>query len=228
MTLELDALGGGYGQAAVVRDVTLRVAEGERIALLGRNGTGKTTLLRTVFGLADRQGGEVRLAGRPVPRGRPDLLARRGAALMPEDRGVFPTLTVAENLRLATRRGFVPAVDPHEIFPLLTERRRQPAGTLSGGQKQQLGIARSMLSGQSLIVVDELTQGLQPSLVQQVLEATARIAATGVAVVMVDQHAGLLLERCDRAVVLQAGRVVFDGPSGAHSREELDRLLAVG
>ncbi|MFI0447369.1 ABC transporter ATP-binding protein [Actinomadura sp. 6N118] len=226
--LELDGIRGGYGQAEVVRDVDLRVAEGERVALLGRNGTGKTTLLRTIFGLADRQGGHVRLAGRPVPPGRPDLLARRGAALMPEDRGVFPTLTVAENLRLAARRGFVPAVDPHEIFPLLTERRGQPAGTLSGGQKQQLGIARTILSGRSMIVVDELTQGLQPSLVRAVLEALARIAATGVCVVTVDQHAGLLLDRCDRAIVMEAGRIVFDGPSTPETREELDRLLAVG
>ncbi|MGW0820092.1 ABC transporter ATP-binding protein [Streptomyces sp. NPDC002845] len=226
--LRLDGLCGGYGQAAVVRDVTLRVAPGERVALLGRNGTGKTTLLRTVFGLADRQGGGVRLAGRAVPPGRPELPARWGAALMPEDRGVFPTLTVAENLRLAVRRGFVPAVDPHEIFPLLTERSRQPAGTLSGGQKQQLGIARAMLSGQSLIVVDELTQGLQPSVVQQVLDALSLIAATGVAVVTVDQHTGLLGDRWDRAVVMEAGRVVFDGPSTAQNREELDRLLTIG
>ncbi|KAB2340355.1 ABC transporter ATP-binding protein [Actinomadura rudentiformis] len=225
--LELDGIGGGYGQAEVVRDVDLRVAEGERVALLGRNGTGKTTLLRTIFGLADRQGGHVRLAGRPVPPGRPDLLARRGAALMPEDRGVFPTLTVAENLRLAERRSFVPAVDPCEIFPMLTERRGQPAGTLSGGQKQQLGIARAILSGRSMIVVDELTQGLQPSLVRAVLESLARIAATGVCVVTVDQHAGLLLDRCDRAIVMEAGRIVFDGPSTPGTREELDRLLAV-
>ncbi|MDP9862243.1 MULTISPECIES: ATP-binding cassette domain-containing protein [Streptosporangium] len=226
--LELHELCGGYGQAAVVRDVDFRIAAGETVALLGRNGTGKTTLLRTIFGLADRQGGTLSLAGRTVPPGRPELLARWGAALMPEDRGVFPSLTVAENLRLATRKGFVPAVDPREIFPLLTERHQQAAGTLSGGQKQQLGIARAIVSGQSLIVVDELTQGLQPSVVRDVLEALTGIAATGVAVVAVDQHAGLLLDRSHRAVVMEAGRVVFDGPSTPQTREELDRLLAVG
>ncbi|MGW4470231.1 ABC transporter ATP-binding protein [Nonomuraea sp. NPDC004354] len=226
--LELTSVCGGYGQAAVVRDVTLTVAPGEMVALLGRNGTGKTTLLRTVFGLADRQGGDVRLDGRPVVPGRPDLLARRGAALMPEDRGVFPTLTVAENLRLAVRRDFTPAVDPRELFPLLTERHGQAAGTLSGGQKQQLGIARAILSGRSLIAVDELTQGLQPSLVRDVLEALATIAGTGVPVVAVDQHAGLLLDRCGRAVVMEAGQVVFDGPSDPRTRQDLERLLAVG
>jgi ABC-type branched-subunit amino acid transport system ATPase component len=225
--LELDGLCGGYGQAAVVRDVTLTVGAGETVAVLGRNGTGKTTLLRTVFGLADRQGGRARLHGRDLPAGRPEVLARRGAALMPEDRGVFPSLTIAENLRLATRKGFTPAVDPRDLFALLTARPQQVAGTLSGGQKQQLGIARAILSGPSLIVVDELTQGLQPSLVREVLAALGAIAETGVAVVVVDQHAGLLLDRCRRAVVLEAGRVVFDGPSDPDTRTDLERLLAV-
>ncbi|MFI7006514.1 ABC transporter ATP-binding protein [Streptomyces sp. NPDC050145] len=225
--LRLDALHGGYGQASVVRDVNLTVAEGEITALLGRNGAGKTTLLRTVFGLADRQGGRVTLAGRETPGGRPELLARRGASLMPEDRGVFPTLTVEENLRLAGVRGFTPAVDPYELFPMLTDRSRQAAGTLSGGQKQQLGIARAMVSGSALIAVDELTQGLQPSLVKDVLAAFTAIAATGVRILVVDQHAGLLLDRCHQAVVLEAGRVVFTGPCGPGTRHELDQLLAL-
>jgi ABC-type branched-subunit amino acid transport system ATPase component len=194
--LTLKDLSGGYGQAGVVRDVTLHVGEGELVALLGRNGTGKTTLLRTVFGLADRQGGQVVFDGRPVPAARPDLLARRGASLMPEDRGVFPSLTVAENLRLAARAGFTPAVDPRELFPLLGERAGQPAGTLSGGQKQQLGVARAILAGRRMVVVDELTQGLQPSLVRDVLAALAAVAAGGVAVIVVDQHAGLMLDWC--------------------------------
>ncbi|MGP3962988.1 ATP-binding cassette domain-containing protein [Nonomuraea sp. 3N208] len=225
--LTLSGMSGGYGQANVVREVTTEVAAGEVVALLGRNGTGKTTLLRTVFGLADRQGGEVVFDGRPVPPGRPDLLARRGAALMPEDRGVFPSLTVAENLRLATRKGFVPAIDPRELFPLLTERAGQPAGTLSGGQKQQLGVARSILAGQRMIVIDELTQGLQPSLVSEVLAALATVAAHGVAVIVVDQHAGLLLDHCHRAVVMVAGRVVLDAPVGQETRQRLDELLMV-
>jgi ABC-type branched-subunit amino acid transport system ATPase component len=225
--LTLTGLSGGYGQANVVREITVEVAAGEVVALLGRNGTGKTTLLRTVFGLADRQGGEIRFDGRAVPQGRPDMLARWGASLMPEDRGVFPSLTVAENLRLATRRGFTPAVDPRELFPLLTERAGQPAGTLSGGQKQQLGIARAILAGRRMVVVDELTQGLQPSLVQHVLTALAAIASTGVAVIVVDQHAGLMLGWCHRAVVLEAGRAVLDTPVGPETRTQLDELLMV-
>ncbi|MBP2328371.1 ABC-type branched-subunit amino acid transport system ATPase component [Kibdelosporangium banguiense] len=223
--LELTDVSAGYGQAKVVRDVTVHIGQGEMVALLGRNGMGKTTLLHAVFGLADRHAGNITLARHTVPSGRPDLLARWGATLMPEDRGVFPNLTITDNLRLANRKGFRPAVDPRELFPLLTDRRDQLAGTLSGGQKQQVGIARAILAGQSLIAIDELTQGLQPSLVRAVLEALRTITTTGVTVVVVDQHAALLLEYCPRTVVMQAGRAVFDGPGTPRSR--LDELLAL-
>jgi ABC-type branched-subunit amino acid transport system ATPase component len=225
--LELTGLAGGYGQAAVVRPTDLTVRAGEITALIGRNGAGKTTLLRTVFGLADRHGGTVILDGRALSPGRPELLARAGATLMPEDRGVFPALTVAENLRLARRRDTVPAVDPHTVFPLLTDRAGQQAGTLSGGQKQQLGIARAMLAGRTLIAVDELTQGLQPSVVADVLEALGTIAAAGTAVLLVDQHAGALLDHSRHVVVMEAGRVVLDAPNGPGLRDRLDDLLAV-
>jgi ABC-type branched-subunit amino acid transport system ATPase component len=225
--LELRDVSSGYGQASVIRDVRLQVGAGEMVGLLGRNGTGKTTLLRTIFGLADRHRGEVSFDGRPVPAGRPDLLGRWGAAMMPEDRGVFPNLSVADNLRLATRRDHLPPVDPRDIFPLLTSRAKQPAGTLSGGQQQQLGIARAMLAGRRMIVVDELTQGLQPSLAHATLTALRKAAATGVAVLVVDQHAGALLDHCDRALVMQAGRVVHDGPSDPAHRTTLDDLLKI-
>ncbi|MGW6395666.1 ABC transporter ATP-binding protein [Streptomyces sp. NPDC055103] len=225
--LELTGLAGGYGQAAVVRPTDLTVRGGEITALIGRNGAGKTTLLRTVFGLADRHGGGVTLDGRTLPPGRPELLARAGATLMPEDRGVFPALSVAENLRLARRRDVVPAVDPYSVFPLLTDRAKQQAGTLSGGQKQQLGIARAMLAGRTLIAVDELTQGLQPSVVADVLEALGAIAAAGVAVLLVDQHAGALLDHSRHVVVMEAGRVVLDAPNEPGLRDRLDDILAV-
>ncbi|WP_063991919.1 MULTISPECIES: ATP-binding cassette domain-containing protein [unclassified Streptomyces] len=227
MSLELTALAGGYGQAAVVHPTDLTVRAGEVTALIGRNGAGKTTLLRTVFGLADRHGGTVVLDGRKLPPGRPDLLAGAGGTLMPEDRGVFPSLTVAENLRLARRRDFAPAVDPYEVFPLLTDRAGQLSGSLSGGQKQQLGIARAMLAGRSLIAVDELTQGLQPSVVTDVLDALGTIAEAGVAVLLVDQHAGALLDRSHHAVAMEAGRVVLDAPNGPGLRDRLDEILAV-
>ena len=223
--LTLHALNGGYGQAAVVRDVNLAIGDGEVVALVGRNGMGKTTLLRTIFGLADRHGGEITFDGRPVPPRRPDVLARQGASLMPEDRGVFPALTVEENLALATRKTFRPVVDPRDVFPLLTERRRQLAGTLSGGQKQQLGIARALLAGSRLIVVDELTQGLQPSVVRDVVDALGQVAGTGVAVLVVDQHPDRALDWCDRVLVMESGRLVLDTPISAESRRRCHELL---
>lgn len=225
--LTLQALNGGYGQAAVVRDMNIDIGDGEIVALVGRNGMGKTTLLRTVFGLADRQGGEITFDGRPVPPGRPDVLARWGASLMPEDRGVFGSLTVEENLALATRKSFTPAADPREVFPLLTERRRQLAGTLSGGQKQQLGIARALLAGQRLIVVDELTQGLQPSVVRDVVDALGRVAATGVSVLIVDQHPDQAMDWCHRVLVMESGRLVLDAPIIAETRRHCHELLAL-
>lgn len=223
--LTLHALDGGYGQATVVREASTDIGDGEIVALLGRNGMGKTTLLRTLFGLADRQGGEITFDGRPVPPNRPDVLARWGASLMPEDRGVFPTLTVEENLTLAARKSFTPAVDPRAVFPLLTDRRRQLAGTLSGGQKQQLGIARALLAGQRLIVVDELTQGLQPSVVRDVVDVLGRVAATGVSVLIVDQHPDRTLDWCHRVLVMESGRLVLDGPIVAETRRRCHELL---
>jgi ABC-type branched-subunit amino acid transport system ATPase component len=225
--LTLRALNGGYGQAAVVRDVNIEIGDGEIVALIGRNGMGKTTLLRTVFGLADRQGGEITFDGRPVPPRRPDVLARWGASLMPEDRGVFGSLTVEENLALATKKSFTPVVDPREVFPLLTDRRRQLAGTLSGGQKQQLGIARALLSGHRVIVVDELTQGLQPSVVRDVVDALEQVAATGVSVLIVDQHFDRAMDWCHRVLVMESGRLVLDAPIVAETRQHCHELLAL-
>jgi ABC-type branched-subunit amino acid transport system ATPase component len=223
--LTVTALYGGYGQANVVREVDVEIGAGEIVALLGRNGMGKTTLLRTLFGLADRQGGEISFDGRPVPPGRPDVLARQGASLMPEDRGVFPTLTVEENLALATRRTFTPAVDPRELFPLLTERRRQPAGTLSGGQKQQLGIARALLAGRRMVVVDELTQGLAPSVVRDVVAALRHVVTTGVSVLVVDQHPDRTLDWAGRVLLMESGRLVLDAPAAAETRRRCHELL---
>ena len=208
----LAGLTGGYGAVPVVHDIDLEVRPGEVVGVVGRNGMGKSTTLRTAFGLATRHGGTVTLAGEPVPPRRPDLLARRGASLMPEDRGVFPTLTVEENLRLARVRGYRPVVDPREVFPLLTERARQPAGALSGGQQQLVGLARAVLAGSRLVVVDEVTQGLQPSIVVAVMELVTALAAGGIGMLLVDQSPQTLTRVCHRVLVMERGRVVLDEP----------------
>jgi ABC-type branched-subunit amino acid transport system ATPase component len=208
----LTGLTGGYGDVPVVHDIDLEVRPGELVGVVGRNGMGKSTALRTAFGLATRFGGTVTVAGEPVPPRRPDLLAQRGASFMPEDRGVFPMLTVEENLELSRVRGYRPAVDPRDVFPLLTERARQPAGTLSGGQQQLVGLARAVLAGSRLVVVDEVTQGLQPSIVVAVMELAAALATTGIGLLLVDQSPQTLTRWCHRVLVMEAGRLVLDEP----------------
>jgi ABC-type branched-subunit amino acid transport system ATPase component len=208
----LAGLTGGYGDVPVVRDIDLEVRPGELVGIVGRNGMGKSTALRTAFGLATRFGGTVTVAGEPVPPHRPDLLAQRGASFMPEDRGVFPTLTVEENLELARVRGYRPAIDPRDAFPLLTERARQPAGTLSGGQQQLVGLARAVLAGSRLVVVDEVTQGLQPSIVAAVMDLAAALAAAGIGLLLVDQSPQTLTQWCHRVLVMEAGHLVLDEP----------------
>lgn len=224
--LSVDSLTGGYGGIPIVHDVSFTVGRGEVVALLGRNGMGKSTLLRTIFGTAARMHGGVAVGGRTVSPGRPHLLAAAGASLMPEDRGVFPSLTVAQNLELARRR-YRPAVDPRDVFPLLTERASQPAGTLSGGQQQQLGIARAVLAGSVLVGVDELTQGLQPSVVRDVFRMLRRIAESGVGVLVVDQNPDAVAGWCDRVLVMEGGRTVLDRPGGEGVADALRELLVV-
>ncbi|MCW4385643.1 ATP-binding cassette domain-containing protein [Salinibacterium sp. SYSU T00001] len=210
--LAIEKLTAGYGKTTVVDDVTLTLEAGTVTALLGRNGVGKTTLLRAIFGLCHRHGGGLSMDGKPLPPGRAEVPARRGMTLLPDDRGVFPTLTIEENLRLAERRGYRPPVDVKELFPLLVERAEQPAGQLSGGQKQQVGIARAILAGERFIAIDELSQGLQPSLAQAALEALRAVAATGVGVLFVEQGPRYPLAYADRIVGMVKGRIVLDRP----------------
>lgn len=208
--LAIENLTAGYGKTAVVDGVTLTLEPGTVTALLGRNGVGKTTLLRAMFGLCDRHSGRVTMGGKELAAGRAELPARQGMTLLPDDRGVFPTLTIEENLRLATRKGYHPPVDVTELFPLLVERAEQPAGQLSGGQKQQVGIARAILAGERFIAIDEFSQGLQPSLAQAALEALKTVASTGVGVLFVEQGPRYPLAYADRILGMVKGRIVLD------------------
>jgi ABC-type branched-subunit amino acid transport system ATPase component len=208
--LQIENLSAGYGKTRVVDQVSLSIPPGEVVAVLGRNGVGKSTLLRAMFGLCDIFDGSMLIDGTTVPLGRPEVLARRGMTLLPDDRGVFPTLTIDENLRLAERKGYTPAVDVLTLFPLLVERGAQPAGQLSGGQKQQVGIARAILAGERLVVIDELSQGLQPSVAQDALAALREVAASGVSVVFVEQGPRYPLAYSDRIIGMVKGRLVLD------------------
>ncbi|WP_103662891.1 ABC transporter ATP-binding protein [Microbacterium sp. CJ77] len=222
--IEVKTLAAGYDGVPVVPRLEMAVAAGEVVAFLGRNGMGKTTVMRTLAGHLPSIDGEVVLNGLPLRSGRADLAARAGLSFLPDDRGVFPRLTVAENLALARRRGYEPPVDVTALFPVIRERMNVNAGDLSGGQKQQVGLARAILAGEKAIFVDEFSQGLQPSLVRDVLAAFREIAGAGVVIVLVDQSPQPLVEFATRVMAMEKGAIVLDSPA-AVVRDEPQRLL---
>ncbi|MBR0680447.1 ABC transporter ATP-binding protein [Roseomonas eburnea] len=215
--LALSGVSAGYGGAAVLEHVSLVLRPGERVAVLGRNGTGKTTLVQAVFNLGPQVGGSVQVMGREVAGWPTYRIARLGIALVPQGRGAFPDLTVVENLRLATLRGRPGAWSLErvfELFPRLAERRATPSNALSGGERQMLAIGRALLTQASLLVLDEPSEGLAPSVAEEVIVNTLRsLAGEGKTVLLVEQNLSLALRSCERAVILAGGRIVFDGAS---------------
>jgi branched-chain amino acid transport system ATP-binding protein len=206
------------------------VPEQGAVAVLGRNGAGKTTLLRTVLGYLPPTAGAVRLHGEDVTAIAPARLVRLGVGYMPQDQVVFPTLTVDENLRLGLHalpkadRG--PIGEAFELFPKLADRRRQQAGTMSGGERKMLGLARALLGRPRLLVLDEPTEGVWHGVVDEILQALRRYAA-GAAVLIVEQHLDLALELAGSAIVLQRGEVVLRGtPQQLRDDPQLLRYLA--
>ncbi|WP_433288734.1 ABC transporter ATP-binding protein [Pseudonocardia sp. CA-142604] len=208
--LALDDVHVRIGGSHILQGVSLSVAPSGVTALLGRNGVGKTTTLRAVVGLVPRTG-SIRLAGDEIGRGRTPWVVRQGVGYVPEDREVFATLTVAENLRLAC-----PDPEPeraalvHELFPELSERSRQRAGTLSGGQQQMVALARALLPPSRLLLIDEPTKGLAPRLVTEVAAALERVAQV-TPVLLVEQNLPVVRRLAEDVVVLDAGRVVHTG-----------------
>jgi branched-chain amino acid transport system ATP-binding protein len=215
MLFEARSIVGGYRAIRIVRDVSLEIDSGKTLAVLGRNGVGKTTLLRTLMGLADRFSGDIRVAGQFIAPRDPRALARAGVTFVPDDRGVFPRLTVGENILLAQDAAYARAdFDVFALFPDLKRRLDQPSGTLSGGQQQQLALARALATGPRLLIVDELTQGLQPSIVQSLAETLRTVTrAKGLALILVDQNPELAMRICDRVMVMERGQVAAAGPS---------------
>jgi branched-chain amino acid transport system ATP-binding protein len=200
--------------------VSLEVQPGEVFAVLGPNGAGKTTLLRTIAGLLKDQPkkGEIRFAGQPIERRPPEGIANLGIVYVPEDRGLFRELTVAENLRLGLwgRRDGGVAADlefVYGMFPILRERARQDAETLSGGEQQMLALARAMLRRPRLLMLDEPSLGLAPQVAKTVFEALTVISGRGTTILLVEQNAGLALRIARHAAILESGRVVLQGPA---------------
>jgi len=213
--LEVRNLRVAYGGINAVKGIDLDVREGEMVALIGANGAGKTTTLKALTGLVHVSGGHVHYRGRPITRRPPFELVRQGLALVPEGRGVFGRLTVAENLSLGAyfrdEPGEVRAdlARTLELFPRLAERRAQLAGTLSGGEQQMLAIGRSLMSRPRLLLLDEPSMGLAPIMVQRIFETILRVAREGVTVLLVEQNAKLALEASDRGYVMESGLITL-------------------
>jgi branched-chain amino acid transport system ATP-binding protein len=211
--LELNGIEAGYGGHVVLRGVSVTVQPGTVVAVLGPNGAGKTTLLRVVSGLIRPSAGTVLLGGQDVTRARPYARSRRGLCHIPEGRGIYPTLTVRENLVLHARKGEEAAALDRaaEAFPVLGNKLRQPAGQLSGGQQQMLSLVRAYLANPKLVLVDEASMGLAPVVVDKIFEFLGQIAASGTALLLVEQYVNRALALAHAVYVLNKGAVVFTG-----------------
>ena len=232
--LDLSGLNVFYGESHILRDVDLNVAPGEMVCLIGRNGVGKTTLLKTIIGLLQQRSGDLQLEGRSLSALPPHRRAKVGVGYVPQGREIIPQLTVRENLLLglealpgglARNRHIDPLV--FELFPVLEKFLARRGGDLSGGQQQQLAIARALLGKPKLLLLDEPTEGIQPSVVLDIERAVRRIIeATGISVLLVEQHLHFV-RQADRYYAMQRGGIVASGSTQELSKDVVDRFLSV-
>ncbi len=226
--LQLAAVRAGYGRIDVLHGIDLDLLAGEVFALLGPNGAGKSTTLAVASGQVTPTSGGVLLCGRDVTGVSADALARAGVCLIPEGRGIFPNLTVAENLRMATFTGhsYRDVLDlAFTQFPRLGERRKQTAGTMSGGEQQMLSMARALATEPAVLLIDELSMGLAPIIVEELYDHVRRIAASGLSILIVEQFAHEILGLADRAGIMLHGRVMHTGPPASIAGELSDVYL---
>ena len=227
--LSVRSLSAGYGDASVLDEVSFELEEGGALALLGRNGMGKSTLLATLMGHTLRRGGTIALRGRPVERLAPHLRPAAGFGWVPQERDIFPSLTVEENLTVAARRGPWTLARVHELFPRLRERRSNLGSQLSGGEQQMLAIGRALMLNPALVLLDEPLEGLAPVIVEE-LSAAIRLMVEreGLAIILVEQHAHIALGLTRDAIVLERGRIVHRAPSEALAQDHATLERYVG
>ncbi|MFH5775536.1 ABC transporter ATP-binding protein [Paracoccus sp. NGMCC 1.201697] len=212
--LSIRDLRAGHGDAVVIPGLSLTLAEGEALAVLGRNGVGKTTLLDSIIGVTRRFGGQVSLAGRDISALPPEARARAGIGWVPQERNIFRSLTVEENLTATALPGKWSLARVYEMFPRLQERRGNMGGQLSGGEQQMLAVGRALMLNPRLLLLDEPTEGLAPIIVEQLLNSIRRIIREdGMATIIVEQHARKILKVTDRALILDRGEIVHQAPS---------------
>lgn len=209
-----------YGSSHILHGLDFKLAKGETVGLLGRNGMGKSTLIRTLLGHVRQREGRIQVAGKDLSKGLPHQVAQLGVAYVPEGRGIFPTLTVRENLVMAARAGTSGQKDwtyerVMETFPRLSERLTNLGSQLSGGEQQMLSIGRALMTNPDAIILDEATEGLAPLIVAEIWRVIASIRRTGIATLIVDRDYRKVCAESDRLVVMQKGRLVLEGPSQA-------------
>jgi len=212
--LRVEAVDALYGDSHVLHSIGFSLQEGKVLALLGRNGAGKTTCMNAIIGFVPPRQGEIRLFGEKIGRRSPEAIARKGVGLVPQGRRVFPTLTVKENLIVAAR-GKNRLDHVFELFPRLKERTEQHAGSLSGGEQQMLAIGRALMGNPRVLLMDEPSEGLAPLIVAEVGRTIARLKAEGQSIVLVEQNVKLAFDLADEVAILNTGRVAFAGPASA-------------
>jgi branched-chain amino acid transport system ATP-binding protein len=229
--LQIENLSTGYGEAVVLSNISLRLEEGRSLALLGRNGMGKTTLLNSIVGATRHFGGAIRLGGDDITRLPPDQRAHKGVGWVPQERNIFKSLTVEENMTAVAAPGRWTLARVYELFPRLKERRRNLGNQLSGGEQQMLAIGRALVLNPRLLLLDEPLEGLAPILVQELIAALSRVMREeGLSAILVEQNAQKILSVTDRAAILERGMVVHESTSAALKADPkvLEEYLGVG
>ncbi|HEX5507053.1 MAG TPA: ABC transporter ATP-binding protein [Pseudolabrys sp.] len=227
--LELESVFAGYGETVVLEDIRLAVADGGTLSIIGRNGVGKSTLLTTIMGHTTLHGGAIRLHGMEISKLPVYRRVDAGLGYVPQEREIFPSLTVTENLQIAVRPGHWTLKTVFELFPRLAERADNRGNQLSGGEQQMLAIGRALIGNPSVLLMDEPSEGLAPVIVEELARAVKKLTETDVALVLVEQNTRLALEIAPRTVVMDRGRVVYDGPSKTLQDDpaKLEQLIGV-